>query len=210
VGGDSGSGRSEAVTGWWIKGSQSFDWPNRPAPVPEAEGDAWAPPPEAVVWVRRDDLPYVVGVEFLRTEEGTVHPVGVSVRVMAPHPFPRDTEVDLPPLSARVVRRLPLGSYVDAAVAWASHPLFVLRNVAAPDEAWDEVRRAVAPRGRPSYNTDFYAEIAEIHRALTIKGKRPVPEIARRKRVSPNTVHQWIYRARQLGLLEKPVRRTRR
>ena len=195
---------------WWIKGSQSMNWPKHPASVPEAQGDSWSPPPESRVLVRRNDLPYIVEVELLRTDDGTVEPVGVSVRVLAPHPFTADTEVDLPPLSARVLRRFPLGSYLDAAVAWASHPLFVIRNIAAPDEAWEEVRRAVAPRGRPSHNTKFYEEIAEIYRALMIDGKRPVPEIARRKKVSPNTVYQWVYRARQLGFLEKPARRTTR
>ena len=149
--------------------------------------------------MRRDDLPYMVEVELLRTEDGAVHPVGVSVRVMAPHPFPTGENVDLPPLSSRVVRRLPLASYLDAAVAWASHPVFVLRNLADPDAAWEEVRRAVAPRGRPAHNTNFYAELAEMFRALTLQGKRPVPEIARRKKVSANTVHQWIFGLVSLG-----------
>jgi hypothetical protein len=198
------------LTVWWIKGSQNAAWPERRASGPDPEGDAWPPPAESTVLVRRDDLPYMVGVELLRTEEGALHPVGVSVRVMAPHPFPTGEEVDLPPLSSRVVRRLPLASYLDAAIAWASHPAFVLRNLADPDAAWEEVRRAVAPRGRPPHNTNFYAELAEMFRALTLQGRRPVPEIARRKKVSANTVHQWIYRARQLGLLEKPARRKRK
>lgn len=197
------------MTRWWIKGVQSFDWPNHGASDPQPEGDSWPPPPESTVWVRREDLPYFVGVELLRTEEGSVHPVGVSVRVAAPHPFPEDAEVDLPPLSGRDLRRLPLGTYVDAAVAWASHPVFVVQHLADPDAAWEKVGRAVAPRGRPAHNTNFYSEIADAYRALAVQGKRPVPEIARRKKVSPNTVHQWVYRARQLGLLEKPARRKR-
>jgi hypothetical protein len=152
-------------------------------------------------------LPYYVGVELLRTEEGTVQPVGVCIRVAAPYPFPVDTEVDLPPLSGRDLRRLPLGTYMDAAVAWASPPMFVLQHLSDSDAAWEEVGRAVAPRGRPAHNTNFYIEIAEAYRALAVQGRRPVPEIARRKKVSPNTVHQWVYRARQLGLLEKPRRK---
>jgi hypothetical protein len=196
---------------WWIKsGGQSFDWPRHPASDPQPEGALWPPPPESMVWVKREDLPYFVAVELLRSEEGAVQPVGVSVRVAAPHPFPEGTDVELPSLSGRDLRRLPLGTYVDAAVAWASHPVFVLGNLANPDEAWERVGRAVAPRGRPAHNTSFYSEIADAYRALTIQGKRPVPEIAKRKKVSPNTVHQWVYRARQLGLLEKPARRRQR
>jgi hypothetical protein len=195
------------VTRWWIKGRQSFNWPEHGAPDPEPEGDSWPPPAESTVWVRRGDLPYYVGVELIRTEEGTVHPIGVCIRVAAPYPFPVDTEVDLPPLSGRDLRRLPLGTYLDAAVAWASPPNFVLQHLADPDTAWEKVGRAVAPRGRPAHNTSFYAEIADAYRTLAVQGKRPVPEIARRKKVSPNTVHQWVYRARQLGLLEKPRRK---
>jgi hypothetical protein len=83
---------------------------------------------------------------------------------------------------------------VDAAVAWA--PMFVLRNLADPDAVWDEVERAVAPRGRPAHNINFYSEIPDAYRAFAVQGKRPVPGIARRKKVSPNTVHQWVYWAR--------------
>jgi hypothetical protein len=84
------------MTRWWIKGAESLDRPKRAASDPEREGDSWPPPSESTVWVRREDLPYFVGIELIRAEDGSVRPVGVSVRIAAPHPFPLDVEVDLP------------------------------------------------------------------------------------------------------------------
>jgi transposase len=39
-----------------------------------------------------------------------------------------------------------------------------------------------------------------------VMGISPVKEIARRKRVSENTVHQWVHRARKLDFLEPSTR----
>ncbi len=48
-------------------------------------------------------------------------------------------------------------------------------------------------------------------RHLEEQGVRPVPEIARRKHVSENLVHQWLHRARKLEAASsspnKPPRR---
>jgi hypothetical protein len=78
----------------------------------------------------------------------------------------------------------------------------------------EEARRVLVPRGRPKRGNSarFYRELADMYRELTLRGLAfPVKEIARRKRVPENTVHQWIYRARKLGFLEAASpRRTNR
>lgn len=68
------------------------------------------------------------------------------------------------------------------------------------------------PRGRPQRGkaTGFYREIADSYRAYVKAGEPPVKKIARQKRVSENTVHQWIYQARKYGFLEKSLRSKRR
>jgi len=100
------------------------------------------------------------------------------------------------------MRRLPLTKIIAAALVVASKP-----------SGYDyraEAQAATAPRGRPERgkSTTFYRELADSYRSFAERGKSPVKEIARRKRVSENTVHQWVYRARNLGFLE-PSARTR-
>jgi hypothetical protein len=71
-----------------------------------------------------------------------------------------------------------------------------------------EARRVLIPKGRPQRGKSarFYSEIAKAHRELAAAGVNPVKEIAQRKKVPENTVHQWIHRARRLGLLEPSPR----
>jgi hypothetical protein len=75
--------------------------------------------------------------------------------------------------------------------------------------AWaGDARRILVPRGqpRPGKSTEFYKGIAESYRQFAQAGMSPVKEIARRKRKSENTVHQWVHRARKLGFLEPSTR----
>lgn len=53
-------------------------------------------------------------------------------------------------------------------------------------------------RVSPSAHVPFYKELARAYQELARAGVRPVPEIARRKRASENTVHQCFYGLRQL------------
>jgi hypothetical protein len=71
--------------------------------------------------------------------------------------------------------------------------------------------KILVPRGRPhkARAASFYKEIAESYREFAAAGLSPVKEIARRKHVPKNTVHQWIYRARQLKFLEPSPRSKR-
>jgi hypothetical protein len=83
-----------------------------------------------------------------------------------------------------------------------------------PELQWaDTARKVLVPHGRPKRgkSASFYKQLADSYRelAFTGAGASPVKEIARRKRVSENTVHQWIYRARALGFLD-PSPRTKR
>jgi hypothetical protein len=78
-----------------------------------------------------------------------------------------------------------------------------------PELQWAETaRKVLLPRGRPRRGkaASFYKEIATSHRAFAAAGLSPVKEIARRKRVSENTVHQWVHRARKLKFLEPSPR----
>jgi hypothetical protein len=120
-----------------------------------------------------------------------------------------------PPVSVspRDVRRMPLSTLVEGAVA------LLTREIADPtapnvvghqqkgayilDLVAGERTAARVPRGRPErgHSTDFYRDLARAYSELAAANVRPVPEIARRKRVDENTVHQWIHRARKLGFL---------
>ena len=74
------------------------------------------------------------------------------------------------------------------------------------DEPWlEEARgRLIAPRGRPrrgepAKSTKFYLDVLSLHDELKRRGERsPAQEIARRKDVDVNLVHQWLFRARRI------------
>lgn len=98
-------------------------------------------------------------------------------------------------VSPREVRRLPLATYVQAALAEARKP-------------GAHSRMVEAPKGQPrkGRSTGFYQEIADAYRSLQARGvPHPAKEIARRKRVDPNMVHQWVHVARRHGFLEPPT-----
>jgi hypothetical protein len=119
-------------------------------------------------------------------------------------------------LTERELRRLPIATFLRQAQVAAGH-FFAMKDRRRRGEPTGELdseqmladlRRVRAPRGRPDRSTDFYREIAEFYRAAVAQGKRPGAEIARRKRVNPNTARVWIHRARKLGFLE-PVEEER-
>jgi hypothetical protein len=77
-------------------------------------------------------------------------------------------------------------------------------------EAGKELR---LPRGRPQWgkSVDFYRDLAKAYKQFELAGLSPVKEIARRKRVPENTVHQWVHRMRHdLGFLEPSPRSKRK
>jgi hypothetical protein len=120
----------------------------------------------------------------------------VTVRHEAEGPVVVGLEVKGERLSPRDVKRLPLSSYIQAATAHRK----------GEKQALDKLK---APKGGPQRgrSTEFYREIADFYRALVAQGVRyPAAEIARRKRIDPGTVHQWIYRARELKFLERPTK----
>jgi hypothetical protein len=77
--------------------------------------------------------------------------------------------------------------------------------------AMAQAGKVLVPRGRPERGKSvaFYRELADTYRAFELQGLSPVKEIARRKRVPENRVHQWVYRARDLKFLP-PSPRSRR
>jgi hypothetical protein len=136
-----------------------------------------------------------------------------------------------PHVSARDIQRFPIAQIVRAALAAAAtakRPTLengkparsqVAAVLADADPAWreqggrdwdwaEDARKILVPRGRPERgkSAGFYKDIAVSHRKFAAAGKSPVKEIARRKRVSENTVHQWVHRARKLKFLEPSPR----
>lgn len=132
------------------------------------------------------------------------HPYTVEITVLGiEHPVVSEIRVEnMDGVSPRDVKRLPLATYAQAAI------------VAVRDWDMDAAARTLtAPRGRPrkGQGMAFYRELAGFYRELVRSGVRhPAKEIARRKRVSQNLVHQWVFRARELGLLESPPGRKAR
>lgn len=72
--------------------------------------------------------------------------------------------------------------------------------------------KVLLPHGRPQHGKSigFYRELAEAYKQFEAKGLSPVKEIARRKRVPENTVHQWVHRMRNELKLLDPSPRSRR
>lgn len=62
------------------------------------------------------------------------------------------------------------------------------------------IPRGKPRRDEPAKSTKFYMDILAAHSGLVEQGQAsPVKEIARRKGVPANRVHQWLYRARRLA-----------
>ena len=125
-------------------------------------------------------------------------------------------------LSARDIQRLPLASALKAAIAAArvfseqndSGVVLPLYDTEKIESGWaGAANKVLLPRGGPPTRrpAKFYKQIAEAYNALALKGVvSPVKEIARRKRVSENTVHQWVYKARELKFLDRSPRSRKR
>jgi hypothetical protein len=170
----------------------------------EAEALRWPAEPDLFETVFDYAAPYVITVGFVRQDADDVPvPVEVTIRMTFPvsetgQGFVAGTEPRS--LSTRDVRRLPLDRVVRAATAAAD---------AGPVESASEFPKILLPRGRPvggERSVVFYKKIAKAYRQLTEEQKSPAKEIARRKGVSENTAHQWIYKARLHGFLEPSPR----
>jgi hypothetical protein len=170
----------------------------------EAEALRWPAEPDLFETVFDDAAPYVVTVGFVRPDAGDVPvPVEVTIRLTftvseTGQEFVEGTEPRS--LSTRDVRRLAFDRIVRAATVAAD---------SGPVESLSEISKILLPRGRPGggeRSVLFYKGIAEAYRELTKQEKSPAKEIARRKRVSENTAHQWIYKARLHGFLEPSPR----
>jgi hypothetical protein len=178
-----------------------------PGPVPGppigaadlAEGVLWPYPADWTVRFCPEDSPYVVDVEVATDGDGAHYLSGIAIRSGVPtsasgtpdDPWLEGADYD--PVSPRDVQRLPLSRYARAALAIVNDPL--------TEQGRREARSILVPRGRPSRRRGaaFYRDLLATARDLEEQGIRPVPEIARRKHVSQNLVHQWLHRARKLG-----------
>jgi hypothetical protein len=94
---------------------------------------------------------------------------------------------------------------------WGDDPSVIYGPEGLASAVTSAARKVLLPRGKPQpgKSTEFYREIAKAYRELAAEGtgKSPVKEIARRKGVPENTVHQWIHKARKLKFLEPSTRK---
>jgi hypothetical protein len=143
-----------------------------------------------LVHVELADAPYTVTVEVRPSPHGGHYASAVSVRCSG--------KIHVP-ISPREVRRLPLASVVDAALT--------IVDGGDPRRTMDKKLRAPSGRPQRGRSAKFYKEFAEEYRKFKADGFSPAQEIARRKGVDPNTVHQWAFQARKQGFLEPTTRR---
>lgn len=214
---DRAMGKPKIRYGWGV------NRPVAPEPARGDEGRPWPVPPTEELVVAGDE--YVVTIEMRRDSKGAVVPTGVTVRRAVPTEKPpsRDDDdgeaylryrmrlrkhghgrllwpedAEPLPLSATELRRIPFGAYVRAALALAEGGRPGKPSI---DEAAAEAVRLVLPKGRPERgrSLDFYRGLLRAHDVLVQRGEaHPVRVIARQKGVPENTVHQWLYRAREI------------
>lgn len=162
-----------------------------------AEGVLWPYPPEWTVRFALEEEGWLLDVEIAYDDDGKYYVTGIVVRSGSPT-SPSGTQQDpwldgeYEPVVPRDVQRLPLTTYQRAALAIVKDPL--------TGEGRREMKEILVPRGRPADQPgpEFYADLLATARELEAQSVRPVPEIARRKRVTQNVVHQWLHRARLL------------
>lgn len=168
-----------------VRGEETFNWPAEPSEVVRVWGAT--------------DAPYAIDVEFVRDSDGNLVPVGVSVRRAYPTSRHKQqgryqfaNEAALEPLLAVDVRQIPFGRVIRAALAAADAEL--------EDDISADVDRILVPRGRPQRgkSVKFYRDLLKSAHEFRQQGLSPAKEIARRKGVSPNLVHQWLHVARRL------------
>lgn len=176
------------------------------------KGSPWPMPAEGIMRVCSGDWPkYAIDVELRLDLFDEPVVTGVAVRRRVPMKakgkramfaeWPEDAEPL--PVSLRDVRRLPLDRIATAALTAARQ----FMEAPSPDRM-EPVAEALSLPGRPvgRNKEHFYTAVAGLYRLYATKGRSPAQEIARRKRVSENTAHQWIYKARKLGYLEPSPR----
>jgi hypothetical protein len=195
--------------------------------IPQEPGEHYA----VAVELRHDeDGPYVLGVA-VRRHVLAGYQAGqrthVSPRDIQRLPLARFVSAALAFASSAVKPRgddrdpegapAPFHTLVEGESTWATY-----YDVAHADEwramgyelpaAMVDAGKILVPRGRPQHgkSTTFYKGMATAYMAFEQAGLSPVKEIARRKRVSENTVHQWVYRMRRLGFLDPSPRSTAR
>lgn len=180
----------------------------QPQPVPGPrlseqdllDGVSWPYPPEWIVRFGPERHGWMVDVEVTLDEDGDHYVTGILVRAALPttpsgtpdDPWLEDGGFD--PVVPGEVQHLPLARYARAALAVVKEPLM--------GEGRRDAKEILLPAGTPSdqpRGLEWYAELLEMAEELEIQGIAAVPEIAKRKNVDENTVHQWLYRARHRG-----------
>lgn len=137
-------------------------------------------------YVRHGD--YAIEVE-LNERDGSFDPVAVTIRRIDDNKKP-----SLLPLSGRDLRKLPFGRVFAAFTAAKA-----IAGMPASQVGLETSRTLHAPRGRPprgGHSHKWWQDLADFYLECQARQLSPVKEIARRKNVSENTVHQWVYKLR--------------
>lgn len=164
------------------------------------DGVNWPYPPEWIVRFDLENKGWMLDVEVTTDTEGIRWLTGIVVRSGVPttatgtqaDPWLEGGEFE--PLEASMVKQLPLGRYVRAALAIVDDPL--------TGAGRREARRVLLPPGDPkdqAVGPEWYEELLKMAKEIEKQGRSAVQEIAERKDVSTNVVNQWLHRARQLS-----------
>jgi hypothetical protein len=194
---------------WDSTPKEPRETPPLPRPLSDdlRSGAEWPVPPEAIKRIRMPETDYFIDVEIVWDSEGNPVPTGVAIRLGVPmkraarvvdSPYDYFAETTEPlPISPREVRRLPISTCVQWAIAHATDPI---------GEEGERVQKdALKPKGARAHTSTFYRDLARRFLALQQDPQidRPVRVLAKERGVKENVVHQWLYRARESGDLPR-------
>jgi hypothetical protein len=182
----------------------------RPMPQELQAGEPWPMPAQSIVRAWEDD-DHVVDIEMRLGPDDLPIVTGIAVRrTVATEPrldFKREPiwpDGATPrPLRPGDVQRLPLATIARAAVLWTESMKDDPESEKRAGKSKNVGRmlsRLKGARGGRARGTDFYRIVAQAHYKL-VKMAVPHPAIVLGEQMGedPNTVHQWLYRARAKG-----------
>lgn len=108
---------------------------------------------------------------------------------------------ELRPVTASSLRQFPLGEIVSTELG----KMFEMSSVVVDfdEERLEAAKTTTARRGgRKGHGPEHYAEVAQVYSNVWAQGGHPTKAVAERWDVARGTAAKWVFRARELGLLE--------